>query len=124
MKEPLPDTLQGFFDKVVELINKQGKPSIDDNDQCLYRGPGDTKCAIGFFLDDTSAKIGDEKRQTAACFNIWPDNSYRALALRLQYAHDSTSTCSNFLAMFNIEAVKIGNEFGLNTEKLDALSCS
>ena len=43
---------QEIFDKVMGHLRKQGERSINNNDACLYRGPGSLQCAIGCLIPD------------------------------------------------------------------------
>jgi hypothetical protein len=45
-------TEQEIFDTVALHLIKQGKQSIDADDNCLYRGPEGLKCAIGCLIPD------------------------------------------------------------------------
>lgn len=47
-------TAQEVFDTVVAHLRKQGVRSIDENGKCLYRGPNDTKCAVGCLIPNES----------------------------------------------------------------------
>lgn len=44
---------QKIFNKVVQHLHDQGEPSIE-NGVCKYRGPNNTKCAIGALIPDSS----------------------------------------------------------------------
>jgi len=48
-----PVEAQELYDYIVEAIVKQGRPSVGDNDRCLYRGPGGLKCAYGHVHPDS-----------------------------------------------------------------------
>lgn len=45
---------QEAFDLMVNHLIAQGKPAIDEEDggSCLYRGPNNTKCAVGILIPD------------------------------------------------------------------------
>lgn len=45
--------------------NFKGK-STDDSETCLYRGPNDTKCAVGMFIPDNSYKTEMDYGSTKA----------------------------------------------------------
>ena len=47
-----PIEAQELYDFVVAAIVKQGRPSVGDNDRCLYRGPDGLKCAAGHVIPD------------------------------------------------------------------------
>lgn len=42
------DTIAFVEEKLIE----QGRPSIDGDGTCLYRGPDGTKCGVGFLISD------------------------------------------------------------------------
>lgn len=44
-------TKQEIFDFVAKFLIKQNQRSVE-NSQCLYRGPGDLKCAVGCLMTD------------------------------------------------------------------------
>jgi hypothetical protein len=48
-----PVEAQELYDYIVEAIVKQGRPSVGDNDRCLYRGPDGLKCAAGHVIPDS-----------------------------------------------------------------------
>jgi len=53
-------TIQQMFETAVYGLVKQGKPSRDKHG-CKYRGPNDTRCAVGFLIeDDTLAQQMDQ----------------------------------------------------------------
>lgn len=41
---------QEAFDLMVNHLITQGRPAVDDKGQCLYRGPNNTKCAVGILI--------------------------------------------------------------------------
>lgn len=45
-------TLQEIYDAVVLHLATQGRPAMDEDGNCLYRGPGKTKCAVGCLIPD------------------------------------------------------------------------
>lgn len=45
-------TNQEVFDKVVTALRAQGCKSLDHDDNCMYRGNNNTKCAAGHILPD------------------------------------------------------------------------
>lgn len=91
MHYPVPNTLQGFFDKAYELVVEQGRASYHPDSGCLYRGPDNTKCAIGFFMSDEYAMKADAKTIAGKDLDIYPNEAYRALAILIQNAHDDSA---------------------------------
>lgn len=45
-------TKQEVFNKVVLHLRQQGRPSLNANHDCMYRGEDGTKCAIGCLIED------------------------------------------------------------------------
>ena len=45
-------TNQQAFEKAYLALRKQGKPSLDANGLCMYRGDHETKCAVGHLVED------------------------------------------------------------------------
>lgn len=43
---------QEVFDKVVTHLRTQNRPSFEDHEGCMYRGPGGTMCAVGCLIPD------------------------------------------------------------------------
>lgn len=106
-------TLQEVFDKVVSHLRTQGKKSMNEDSECLYRGPGGLKCAAGCLIEDEEYRkdfegsiIGSlclDKRQFLSSFieriiggddnldNISSHELYclnLSLVQALQYIHD------------------------------------
>lgn len=52
-------TLQEIFDTAATHLLKQGKRA-SQNGTCLYRGPDDTKCAVGCLIKDEFYRLGLE----------------------------------------------------------------
>ena len=50
--EPLPRGRQAVFDLVVAGSRAQPVRSMDDNDECCYRGPGGIRCFVGHLIPD------------------------------------------------------------------------
>lgn len=45
---------QEIFDTVVNHLRKQNRPSFEDREGCMYRGPGGTMCAVGCLIPDSA----------------------------------------------------------------------
>lgn len=50
-------TAQETFFTIVNHLRKQNCKSINENEECLYRGPNGTKCAIGCLIPDDKYSI-------------------------------------------------------------------
>lgn len=48
-----PKDNQSVFDFAIAALVAQGRPSISFTGQCMYRGPGGTKCAAGHCIPDS-----------------------------------------------------------------------
>lgn len=45
-------TLQDLLNTVALHVHQQGCRSVSESGECLYRGPGGTKCAVGVLIPD------------------------------------------------------------------------
>ena len=87
---------QDLFDTSYNHIIKQGCPSVDDNGNCLYRGPDNTMCAAGPFITDyeVEEREGYNWVESLVKVNIKPTKKDIFIE-RLQSCHDKAS-CSVF----------------------------
>ena len=92
---------QKIFNDVCKHLIKQGQPSLSDENLCMYRGNGGTKCAVGFLIKDEyyrstmEGKSADNPKVMLAVYkslNI-PTTVRRLSRLLsdLQSAHDSNA---------------------------------
>lgn len=89
--------LQEKFDTVLACLRKQGRPSINADGACLYRGPDGLKCALGHLIPDATYKpwfegTGPEgcDKSVARAAGLDPyDHRQVSFAARLQAAHDT-----------------------------------
>lgn len=44
---------QKAFETAALGLIAQGVPSVDDQNNCMYRGPNGTKCGVGFLIPDS-----------------------------------------------------------------------
>lgn len=88
-------TPQEIFNKSYLTVVEQGRPSVNKEGMCAYRGKGGRKCAIGHLIDDATAKRWD-KYETAGIHDVsrkarikpdWLDSNL-ALLVSIQRAHD------------------------------------
>lgn len=89
-------TVQEAFDLVWDSVIKQGKPAALFRDGkfkgCRLRGEGDTKCAVGFLLDDKDYSERSEDMLWSNLpidFTDAEDNSQ--VFAKLQGAHDQAA---------------------------------
>lgn len=85
-------SLQSIFDEVLDGLRKQGVKSMI-GDSCMYRGRGDTKCALGLLIPDDAYAPTMENRllgcmiaEDAPFYGL--DVEKKTLLIRLQQSHD------------------------------------
>ena len=99
------------FEYVLRRINEQGKPSMNDEDQCMYRGPDGLKCAAGHLIPDDEY---DERMEGKSALFVLSGHKHLQLIMRMQNAHDVASiTPDSFLEDFNRRMESIRKEFNL-----------
>jgi len=114
-----PVEAQELYDYIVEAIVKQGRPSVGDNDRCLYRGPDGLKCAAGHVIPDSMyspVRIEDKSVDTLRRDGKLSESliPHAALIYYLQRAHDGTSNMGgDFLNAFLSDAKHTAVEFNL-----------
>lgn len=87
-------TAQQVFDVVAEHLLRQGKKSVDcEDNECLYRSPEGLKCAAGVLIDDADYTHDLEHKCWLELLerNYLPANKYDAhrwLINELQNIHD------------------------------------
>ncbi len=95
-----PIEAQELYDFVVAAIVKQGRPSVGDNDRCLYRGPDGLKCAYGHVHPDSmySENMENCDINELSDRNMLPKSLIRHAALlsRLQVCHDIPASINGF----------------------------
>jgi len=113
-----PVEAQELFNYIVEAIVKQGRPSVGDNDRCLYRGPDGLKCAAGHVIPDSmySEAMENQGIVGVAEANLLPVSlsTHIDLITRLQYLHDKSGPCDGdgrpFAIYFHDHANQIARE--------------
>lgn len=85
---------QLVFDVTIHLLLKQGRPSLNQNSSCQYRGSDGLKCAAGFWIRDEDYKPSFENQSVAALdsFTMFPNGfwlEHHNLLRRLQRLHDT-----------------------------------
>jgi hypothetical protein len=113
-----PIEAQELYDYIVEAIVKQGRPSVGDNDRCLYRGPDGLKCAAGHVIPDSmyspvimeNAGVVTIHNQSGLPKSLIP---HVDLMCYLQNAHDGNSQRVDFLRGFLSSAKNTADEFNL-----------
>lgn len=109
---------QEFFDKTVNAIRAQGKPSIGPNG-CRYRGIGGLKCAVGHHITDDEYS---PEMEYLGCshwefLSMLPDGhvlkEYVRLARSMQASHDRAARSGNFLGDFERRVRIVAEEYEL-----------
>ncbi len=112
-----PVEAQELFDYIVEAVVKQGRPSVGDNDRCLYRGPDGLKCAYGHVHPDSMYSEGMENIGilNLSVLGMVPKSlvPHVDLISYLQDAHDAASKYADFLRIFMQEAERLASKFNL-----------
>ena len=84
-------TAQEIFDKVSIHLLTQNKRSINDAGSCMYRGPGELKCAAGCLIPDKHYYTRLEQRDWKTLVNNGEvSGEHLELILSLQTIHDGT----------------------------------
>jgi hypothetical protein len=110
-----PIEAQELYDFIVEAIVKQGRPSVGDNDRCLYRGPDGLKCAAGHVIPDSM--YSPVIMENAGVIQLETEGELPKSLIHhvrligyLQDSHDAASKRSDFmnsfLSMINRDAEK------------------
>ena len=115
-----PIEAQELFDFVVAAIVKQGRPSVGDNDRCLYRGPDGLKCAAGHVIPDSiysPVEMENQGIEVLVSQRLLPENLIRHAPLleKLQRCHDGPSSVNayGFIKAFLHYANEVAQEFNL-----------
>ena len=112
-----PVEAQELYDYIVDAIVKQGRPSVGDNDRCLYRGPDGLKCAYGhvhpdimYSEDMENRGVHDLNGSGKLPKSLTP---HVGLISYLQDAHDVASNQADFLGAFLPETERTAIKFNL-----------
>ena len=112
-----PIEAQELYDFVVAAIVKQGRPSVGDNDRCLYRGPDGLKCAAGHVIPNSMYSKEMESRNVARLseLNLIPNSllPHERLLKSLQGDHDQGSPLEGFVDRFLSFSKQTALEFNL-----------
>src|SRR5688500_4424543 len=81
-------TEQEVFDQVKAHLLTQNKQSVD-HEKCLYRGPDNTKCAAGIFIDDDRYTPDFEGRSWSGVAEKLGVRAHCELIGGLQIIHDN-----------------------------------
>lgn len=125
-------TPQSAFDRVAKHLFEQGRRSVKNSIQCLYRGPDKTKCAIGVLIpDDVYDPLmeGDGADSMIYSYigfqNLLSEDKttheWAKFLLDLQRIHDNRDNWINTLTMRN-SLLNTAKSHGLDFSILDSLS--
>jgi hypothetical protein len=119
-------TRQAIFDLAINGIIAQGAFSVADRDmgilagQCRYRGPNNTRCAIGMLIPDAEyvpEMEGKSSSQALSGSNLFegfaPDVDHNFLSA-LQNTHDAASNEADPWPFFQLLAAETATEFHLS----------
>lgn len=68
--------IQDMFDTIVMHLRWQGRKSLNQNGNCVYRGDDGDKCAVGCLIPDYLYRTSLE---SVSCLEIGENNEYAAL---------------------------------------------
>lgn len=125
-------TPQEIFDKAYKSVIEQGRPSYVEGRGCLYRmAKNDGSvicCAVGFFIDDEAASLGDAQHYALGPVLQNMDKrlptpfmeDHYELFREIQRAHDiSAGEDEAFLDGFKIRMKEVADKNGLVVNDLD-----
>ncbi len=93
-------TAQEIFDTVAKHLAMQGRRSINPDQTCVYRGPKNTRCAVGVLIADDEYEYGMDTAgdvDSLVAADLLPSRlaEHQALLMDLQAAHDRQQPKSN-----------------------------
>jgi len=115
-------TPQELFDTVLTAIREQGRPSMDINGRCQYRGPNGLKCAAGQLIPDEKYKpvmdsdtLNGFGRDFIKRYQLDDLEPHVDLIWYMQAAHDEAAKqfSVDFLPYFENKMAKVAGRFGL-----------
>lgn len=120
-------TKQEIFNRVWQhFVVDKGAPSCNDQGGCLYRGPGDARCAVGLFLSDETAThyealpvtgLSNIAARRKAHFSPEEEElliQHAWLLKALQWAHDeATSDVTQFHKNMEVNLCVVAEDLGL-----------
>jgi len=116
---------QDYFDRGARGVIAQGRPSVGDNGDCVYRGPDGCRCVVGWLIPDeryeTRLDDGDFSAKNPAVVQAVGAPLEDVGFLRdMQYAHDEAAESKNFVADFVASMRGLADEYGLDASVLGA----
>lgn len=111
---------QQIFNKVSRHLLTQGETSVDEDGECLYRGPGGLRCAVGCLIADEhytedmeGNSVNDIRLRTALKASGIDVICHYSLLRALQILHDRWSPSG-----WRQELRLVALEFGLSPDVL------
>lgn len=111
-------TAQELFDKAYKGVVAQGKQAYHNG--CKYRTADGLKCAIGFIIDDATAKIWDQIGALDEVKNsFYPEDlpdwfkEHFVLLESIQMVHDGAPTGDTFIKYFEEAMAGLADRFHL-----------
>lgn len=102
-----PKTQQAIFDFIAPRLYKQGIASVDGSGTCQYRGPHDTKCAVGFLIPNSVYKKTMEGKTVDALVRFNGDKTskgfYKFLSDNQHFLTKLQSNCHDSIAFWEIK---------------------
>lgn len=123
-------TKQEVFETVARHLFAQGRQAMTLDAGCMYRGPDDTKCAVGCLIPDEMYSPDMEFKAVAALVAGKDDLGYflpdvvlenQGLLTTLQGVHDSSGNWED-QDFLKVDLIHAGKRYGLNTEFLNDLT--
>lgn len=125
-------TNQEIFDRIYLALYKQGRPSVDESGNCLYRSKNGLKCAAGHIIPDELYHT-EYEGTTFECLNdtinlLDFDREQVQLIASLQSIHDSNTMFyevrQRWFPIWKENMAKYANENGLNIPDVSHLENS
>jgi hypothetical protein len=115
---------QELYEYIGEFLIQQGKQSYDINhNSCMYRGPNNTKCAVGCVIPDKFYLSGMELMSLFDIMNYkLPPYiiEYEYFLVSMQEFHDNSKNW-NENGLIIEKLIKFGKENNLDTSKFEIL---
>jgi len=105
-------SLQELFDISYNHIIKQGFPSVNDKDECLYRGYDGIMCAAGVFLSDDEVVEGRPWLNLIEGRGDEP-NGKDLFIKELQNCHDINAIEDNFIDLYKESMRELAGTYNL-----------
>lgn len=111
---------QETFDEVAEALVNQGKPSTNPDKSCSYYSPDGNRCAVGWLMDEPTAKKLEEYHTGKDVYEIDRENEDYFMGYDLEFlsalqcAHDNSSQKGSWMDDWAEEMMQIADDFHLD----------